>query len=451
MPYLTCSIFCMLTITLVLECDHTIVLTLLLRYPRPKPPHLPATFVSDAIYLRDHLNSTGGAYIISKYTNKPPEVASLISPLQSPLSNPSRKAWEAGSPCNRSVSPLSGLTAKHTQVQGGFDQFVNDLAKGVFDTRKLWDLNKMFSKIMEELNRKVEGFQHIDTRGHKITHGGSSDSAYDLQWKLIATMKERNELLVQALEKTYVELETLVGDQLEFKPTLRRIKLVQTCLQDASIEIDRTNLFTDQNPRAPISSMDTDTPLLMTHPQCQKSDLPIVTHDDKVIITSTPLQLRLPLLPHSPHSLSPTLPQITTQSTSNATTLPVSQHRSPSPSSSPSTQLEKQPLASVTASSSNVLLTHERSSSLKAASINYPTEHISIARTQHVRPSLAQSAFAWMLGEHPLSSENDGGEGNGGGSNDLNGQLFGAEEDRSRSGSLKGKRNQKQAMLFGEK
>jgi len=73
-----------------------------------------------------------------------------------------------------------------------------------------------------------------------------------------------------------------------------------------------------------------------------------------------------------------------------------------------------------------------------------------------VRPSLAQSAFGWMLGEHPLGSEKDGGEvglstGEGGGSNDRNSQLFSAGEDSNRSGSLKGKRNKNQAMLFGAK
>lgn len=74
-----------------------------------------------------------------------------------------------------------------------------------------------------------------------------------------------------------------------------------------------------------------------------------------------------------------------------------------------------------------------------------------------MRPSLAHSAFAWMLGEHPLGSENGEYHGSevglhisGDGSNNRSGRLFGTEGG-SMSGRLKGKSDENRAMLFGEK
>jgi len=73
-----------------------------------------------------------------------------------------------------------------------------------------------------------------------------------------------------------------------------------------------------------------------------------------------------------------------------------------------------------------------------------------------VRPSLAHSAFAWMLGEHSLVSENCEYHGSEvglptaeGGSNDHSGRLFGAEEGGSMSGRLNGTSDENRAMLFG--
>ena len=444
---------------LVLELDHTIVLTLLLRYPHPKPPHLPATFVSDAIYLRDHLDASGGAFIIAKYSNRSPVPASLLSPPQSRFSSPSYSVREACSPRSQSISSLSRPTAKLSQVQEGLDKFVSELAKGVVDTGKVWHLNKAILKVVGEVNRKVEGFQSTDTP----PRGGRSDIVQDSQWKTTTAMQERNDMLVLALEKIYVELEPMVWDRPEFMPTLRRIRLVQLCLQDVTIEIDRANLFGDQSSPAPRSEMDAGLPLPMAHPQCLKPDFPIVPHGEKVptVATPTPLQISPAALPHSPLLQSPTVPRITTtHNTFNSTILPDSRHllRSSAPPR-PSSPLGNNSHGRLAPSASNLALTYEKNSPPEAALINYPAEHTSkIARNQRMRPSVAQSAFAWMLGEHSLSSETgeyhgsrEGPSEGEGGDNDRNGLLFDAEEGGSRSGSLYKKGDEKRVMLFGEK
>lgn len=438
-----------------LELDHTTVLTLLLRYPHPKPPHLPATFVSDAIYLRDHLDVSGGAFIISKYSNRTPVPASLLLPPQSPFSSPSQRARKAGSLRSQSIPSLSKPTAKLSQVQEGLDKFVNDLAKGVVDTGKVWHLNKAILKVMGEINRKVEGSQSTDTP----PLGGCSDSVQVSQGKTTTAMQERNNMLVLALEQIFVELEPMLWDRPEFIPTMRRIRLVQSCLRDDTIEIDPANLFGDQSSPAPRSNMNAGLPLHMAHPQFPKPDFPIVPHGEIVPTTPTQLQVSFPPLPHSPHTQSPIVSRISTsQSTFNPTVLPDLRHRLPSSAPShPCSQLGNNLNASLTASPTDPALTYERNSFLEATSINYRAEQTSkIARNQRVRPSVVQSAFAWMLGEPSLSS----GEGeyhrresppaSESGNKDQNDLLFGAEVSGSSSGSLDKNRVEKRVILFEE-
>ena len=60
-----------LTHSTVLEADYSVALQLLLKYPAPEAPHGPHTFVDDAVYLKDHLNFSGGTNLILKNAHAP--------------------------------------------------------------------------------------------------------------------------------------------------------------------------------------------------------------------------------------------------------------------------------------------------------------------------------------------------------------------------------------------
>ena len=84
--FIPSSIFEMTMLTIiVIDADYSVALQLLLKYQTPQPPYGPHTFVDDAVFLRDHLDTAGGAELILKYTDRPP--ARFLSPLSASTSS----------------------------------------------------------------------------------------------------------------------------------------------------------------------------------------------------------------------------------------------------------------------------------------------------------------------------------------------------------------------------
>ncbi|KAL6809203.1 RabGAP/TBC [Trichoderma sp. SZMC 28013] len=217
-----------------LESDYSVCLQLLLKYPPPDQLHGPHTFVDDALYLRDHMNASGGATLIKKYSGRLPNVQKSAEPAErvsSPLSGLDsirRKGFGLKSPIR---SP-----SKFLQQQGG----VENMIQGVLEKSEKLGINQALRDAVGEIKRNMQG----------LNEGLSSPYprvvlADDGAAKALAVMQRRNDQLASLLEETVMSLRALSVSNLEDKArsldiievAAAKVQFVQIYLQDASMDI----------------------------------------------------------------------------------------------------------------------------------------------------------------------------------------------------------------------
>lgn len=309
----------------VVEADYSTALTLVLRYPSPAAPHVPATFVADAIHLRENLTLAGGRHIVMKYSDRAP--AAL---------KPKRRETANKVPTlSRTKSPLGSPTRFIPGVQ--LDSVIQDVARNVLDRGEKWGVNRAVGRAVVEVKKNVQGFQQQQQQ----------------QWAEATKEMAREEELVRrsralskrlkADEERRKQLEKLLGlsiEMLEQEPldavrratAIDKLRHVRECLADGTKMLDTSLL--ENIPTTP------DTP-----PTSAKRPPPTFRRSSSAAAAS-------PLNPASP--LSATLMAKT-------------------PSSPPGNFVK----TSFKNNSDPDFLTHKP------------------------RSSLAQSSFAWMLGDDP--------------------------------------------------
>ncbi|KAI5792428.1 rab-GTPase-TBC domain-containing protein [Peziza echinospora] len=384
-----------------LESDYSTALTLLLRYPSPSPPNLPATFVADAIYLRNNLTPAGGAHIITKYSNRPPK-AYIRVPFTSPPSSPPqrspkprRKEISSTGQTSR-IRAASPLSATFIQAQGGLDWLMNDVAKGVLDRGEKWGVNKAVREVMGEVKRNVEGlqqqqFQYADVARFTGPFGDREIDMGQEQGEHVTRVLvnghgsgdvlDRNHLLAEMLERSLQDLEKAVGDathnQQKVRSALDRIHHVKACLLDDSIGLEETALHPPPTPTPP--------PPQLHEPE----EIPVESTEDE----------GLPALPTPAPASEERLPTTPIPSSSESALI-VDPQRSPSPPPPPPPPkvVQKKKLPPPPQPSTPQFV----ATSLPSAGKGTASAAAAAAGHQRARSSLAQSEFAWMLGEDPL-------------------------------------------------
>lgn len=180
---------------LVLEADYSEALTLLLRYPVPAPPHGPATFVEDAIYLRENLLLDGGDHIISKYSRRAPETT-VTRKLPKKIKRARTAEQEAA---KRVVTPTS-TAARLFQEQGGIEGIIHEAAKGVYNRGEKWGVGKA-------LRGAMQGLQS----GHTSPRRTSEQARWSVDsGKMITNKPDEMMVRIQALEQRHKSLAKLL-------------------------------------------------------------------------------------------------------------------------------------------------------------------------------------------------------------------------------------------------
>ncbi|KAI9770148.1 MAG: hypothetical protein M1840_003598 [Geoglossum simile] len=353
-----------------MEADYSTALTLLLRYPSPGQPHGPSTFVDDALYLRDNLTITGGTEIISKYSGKSP---TPLRPESRP-STPRRKNSHSKKPSISTQEKLSSrirapLTspARFIQQQGGLEALLQDAARGFYDRGEKWGVNKAVRDAMDEVKRNVQGLQQSagvipPRRAAQASspwppdEGGvihAVEAAKGLTAE-VQRLSERNKTLANMLSDAMDGLlspqkgvtdETSPGTEgatEAFNLAIAKIQLVKVFLEDSDLPLTEGQHLQDMEP----STTD-------TAPQPK---------------------------PEQPTALATQPLSTNTSSTPSTQSLPVP--TSPPPSAEAPTELPPQP---------------RTPSSTTNPPEPRPKPPISL---HHPRSSLAQSSFAWMLGDN---------------------------------------------------
>ncbi|EPS44281.1 hypothetical protein H072_1730 [Dactylellina haptotyla CBS 200.50] len=195
-----------------LEADYTTALTLLLRYEPPSSP--PLTLLKDAIHLRDDLSTGTASRLITKHTTR--------QPTQDP-----QPYTRTGTP------PPSTATAAllSSPRLTGIENLVHDVASRMRDRSERWGVNRALRDAMGEVRRVSAGVGEQQREIYK-------------RW---TDSMERQTVLGAILEESIKVLESNIttnsdDNSKRYKDAIERVKYVRTCLLDSRTTLDRRYL-----------------------------------------------------------------------------------------------------------------------------------------------------------------------------------------------------------------
>ncbi|KAI9041193.1 GTPase-activating protein GYP6 [Aspergillus affinis] len=231
-----------------LSADSSTAFTVLLRYPSPHP-HEPQSFVRDAVYLEQNPTPDRGAFIISKYSGKPPDASKRLgqsharsfSGIKSHLRG---DLWDTSEGSSPSRSPARDSSK-------GLEALFQDVSEGIQRRTETWGVAKAVRGAVSEAKKNLQTIQaehysrqryddaSVHTPGGSYTH--DSVAVVHLKTKIDA-LEARNQMLAKTLSQALNDirsrmmkaegLDTATADTV--KQALTKVQSVQTCLENPS-------------------------------------------------------------------------------------------------------------------------------------------------------------------------------------------------------------------------
>ncbi|KAI0552049.1 rab-GTPase-TBC domain-containing protein [Xylaria curta] len=178
-----------------LEADYSVALQLLLKYPVPQAPNGPHTFIDDAVYLRDHQHTAGGAELITKYTGRSPRSLGASRPTTPRRGPPSFRKKLTGA-----RSPLS--PPRFRPPPGGVEALFQGAAKNVLEQGERLGINQAVRDAVVEIRRNV---QEAKT-SMKTSRDLFSEPRPNNTIRAVAAMDRRNRRLASMLDEPITTL-----------------------------------------------------------------------------------------------------------------------------------------------------------------------------------------------------------------------------------------------------
>ncbi|TRX90800.1 hypothetical protein FHL15_008379 [Xylaria flabelliformis] len=380
-----------------LEADYSVALQLLLKYPVPQAPNGPHTFIDDAVYLRDHQHTAGGAELITKYTGRSPRSPGASKPTTPRRSPPSFRKKLAGT-----RSPLS--PPRFRPPPGGVEALFQGAAKNVLEQGERLGINQAVRDAMLEIRRNV---QEAKT-SMKTSRDLFSEPRPNNAIRAVASMDRRNQRLASMLDEQITTL-TNVGTTAEVDGedkqkaqdalalAIARLQFIKVYLEDSTLALPDEEDGQD-GPGSP-------------RPTERKLD------SEPLSDAVAAMALNAPMVIDSPNP----------DSTPKATSSPLLEQDSSKPVADAVAAAEKMDTDPLGVEASSTVQTLQR------PQLPIPT-----------RSTLAQSSFSWML-EPDVSSSTSA----------SSGSMFGPGASGSRSDTHRRKPSanasrERTAFLFGE-
>ena len=358
-----------------LESDYSSALTALLRYPVPRSPNGPSTFVDDALYLKHNLNRDGGTFIVSKYSGRlpmtQPKTPTGTYKRKYPNHNDPPSAANASKPFSPIRSPVRFL-----QDQGGIEGILQEAAKGVYSRSEKWGVRKALLGAVQGLQSGSNSPQRLHVTDVRWSlDSGKATSLMDTSelTSRIEALEKRNKALAKMLENAMEDLwaQEKLLDKVKQEDAanaltlaIAKIQFVQVYLEDSTMPL--------------VSEASTQEP-------SKQSDAPsiqIIPDDNTNTETTSVLRREQANLSPAAVAAQTTKHAIpTTEASESSDHLPTPGTISPSSQSSKSPTADKPPQV------------------LKPAK-----QRPGPSPFHHPRPSLAQSSFSWILGEDQRKS-----------------------------------------------
>lgn len=206
------------------EADYSTALTLVLRYPSPPAPHPPATFVADAVHLRDNLTLAGGRHIITQYSSR------------EPAARPSAPAVSARVSA-RTKSPLGSPTRFIPGVQ------LDSVISGVLDRGEKWGVQRAVGRAVADVKKNVVVFQQQQSaQWAEATKEVAREEELVRKSRALSKRlkhdEERRKLLEKMVGLSIDGLEQEPVDAASRKLALERLREVRACLKDGTKIVD---------------------------------------------------------------------------------------------------------------------------------------------------------------------------------------------------------------------
>lgn len=232
---------------IVLEADYSGALSMLLRYPPPQP-HLPQSFVHDALYLEQNPTAERGSFLISKYSGREPESSKRQS--RSSM-QPARKLhiWDDFRRRSENRSPVA-LPARNSPKS--LEALFQDVSLGIQRRTETWGVAKAVRGAVTEARKNMQTMHYEPgprAAAPKPTPSLSmtnTPTATELGLeKRITILEERNQVLASALGDALGDLRAQLGLAKELDSTssdavnqaLARAQSIQSCLRDSSLSL----------------------------------------------------------------------------------------------------------------------------------------------------------------------------------------------------------------------
>ncbi|KAK7749353.1 hypothetical protein SLS62_008205 [Diatrype stigma] len=188
-----------------------------------------------AVYLRDHLDTSGGSALITKYTGRSPIPGADHLRSDTPRAGDQsmrRKATGARSP----LSP-----SRFIQQQGGMEALFQGAAKGVLERGEKLGINQAVRDAMLEIRRNVSEAK-TSMKANRELH---SESRPSTATRSVTGIERRNKQLAAMLEDTVSKLKTLatspIDDEKKHREELEvataKIQFVRVYLEDSTMAL----------------------------------------------------------------------------------------------------------------------------------------------------------------------------------------------------------------------
>lgn len=195
-----------------LDADYNTAIALLLRYPQPDKDHPGQSFVLDALYLRTHLSTEGGGYLVLKYTGRP------MMPTDRPATPPALQrnitAFSGANAAKAAAAVASGLRPQQSARQrSNIESLMQSTAKNIYARGESLGIGKAVRGAVDEVHKRAQEIR--DTQTPSLPPRASGSSPGGILGKL-KSLESRNKQLAKLLDGAVGELweyQKLVADQ----------------------------------------------------------------------------------------------------------------------------------------------------------------------------------------------------------------------------------------------
>jgi TBC1 domain family member 5 len=346
-----------------------VALQLLLKYPPPDAIHGPHTFIDDALYLRDHLDTKGGSALILKYTGRQPNpivVTSRPSTPKKPTNNHGLKM---------PLSP-SHFPSRFMQQQGGVEALFQGAAKGLLERSEKLGVNQAVRDALVEIRRNVHDAKTSMKASRDLfaESGPNSPAA-----RAVAAMDRRNKQLALLLDESVTSLKALArSENYDDKEYVEALEVATAKIQFVKVYLeDSTMVLPDDEQSKPGSAI-----MSPTEPE-----LEVPSDAVAAMVISTPEIGSF----ESPNPEEPSAPTAQVPASAVTPSEPTAEHTGPAPMDT------DDPLPAPEAGIPSIPEETE-TTTITTDPLAEPTGPLQRPQPPiPTRSTLAQSSFAWML------------------------------------------------------